>query len=105
MAGTTLKKQDLNRLTKSYPFVRREPRYRYIADQPTRIESGTATFSGTDTATATFAEAYSTAPTVTASPLSDDIVVYVESVSTAGVTFRSSAPTSATVHFHVIRIG
>ena len=39
MGSTTFRKRDLSRYMRVYPFVRRTPRYEYVADKPTRIEN------------------------------------------------------------------
>ena len=68
------------------------------------LESSTVTFSGTDTATYTFAQTYTIIPIVTA--LADQGVnIYVESVTLTQAVIRSSQKGFFTAYVHVFDSG
>lgn len=96
---TYFQKFDRNRLMKTYPFIQRTPRFVHIASTGVNFEIGQACFNGSHTVTYTFERSYSTPPTIVIAPRSDDVVVWISSISASSVTFEASAPTNACVDF------
>ena len=111
MAGTKFKKRDLNRFRRVYPFIKREPRNAYVADEPVTIEAGSIEFSGGSSVTYAFSESFTGAPTITAisvdseSNNSANVNIFVSLVTKSRVTFESSQDFNGTIHFHAIEIG
>jgi hypothetical protein len=102
MGATTFKKIDLNRYAKAYPFLRREPKYSLQASSPVSLESAVLDFAGSDEATYTFLNPYSSAPTVSATSMNDSINVFIKSVSTNQVTVGASVANSEQVSIIVV---
>jgi len=96
---TYFQKFDRNRLMKTYPFIQRTPRFVHIASTGVNFEIGQACFNGSHTVTYTFERSYLTPPTIVIAPRSDDVVVWISSISASSVTFEASAPTDACVDF------
>ena len=90
MGSVTLKKRDLARYAKVYPYTRQEPRYFYAADESFALESVTVDFEGTDQAIYVFTNKYDSAPVVVVSPLEDSFNVSVSSISTTQVVIKAS---------------
>jgi len=111
MATST--KRDLQRYRKTYPYFRHPPRYAYFASSPLGddviLEVGEITFSSAATGTHSFAEAFTSAPTISGiavDTLGDgnaNVNVYVEAISTSSVTFRASAPFTGKISFQAIQ--
>ena len=107
--GTTFKRVDRNRLRKTYPYLRRRPRYAYMSDKEIVIEVGKVAFNTTDSAVYTFTETFAGVPTVVGisadtGDSSADVNILVSDISTASVTFRASQLFTGEVNFHVIYI-
>jgi len=102
MSSATFTKKDLNRYSKAYPFTRKEPRHVFYSTETFAIENGIVSFAGSDTATYTFLNAYTTAPTVVATPLDDSFNVYIQSVSLTSVVIGASAPNNKTATVVVV---
>ena len=110
MAST---RRDLQRYRKVYPFYRRPPEYVYVASSPLGddviLEVGTITCSATDTGTYLFTESFTSAPSIsgialdTTVPGDANVNVYVESISTSQVVFRTSAPFTGKISFQAIQ--
>ena len=119
MGSTTFRKRDLSRYMRVYPFVRRTPRYEYVADKPTRIEIEKLVFTNSSEVSYTFrggslpGGGYSSVPIVTAtsveiaasSPQGADVNVYVTAVSQYAVTLESSHSFTGEVHIQIMWIG
>ena len=75
MGSTSFKKRDLNRWKKTYPFVKRTPRWAYISDMGFQMEVGVVNFDYSDgpdkvyTFECPFPEAPAFPPVVTAVPI------------------------------------
>ncbi len=110
MGKASFKKRDLNRFRKVYPYIRKQPVYEYCSHVPMDIEVGEITFTATDTGSHTFSLSFTTIPTITAISYDStggggaDVNIYVHSLSTTSVTFKSSAPFTGKVHFQAIRV-
>jgi hypothetical protein len=108
----TSRRQDQQRFRKVYPYYRRPPRYVYVASSPLGddvvLEVGSVTFAGGDTGTYNFTETFTSAPSITAIALDTTVAgdanvnVYVQSISTTQVIFRTSAPVTGKVSFQAI---
>lgn len=74
------------------------------------FETGAITMTGEITTTYTFTETFPSAPIITAISADNTVVdggnvnVFVSSVSTTSVTFKTSAPMTGKIHFHAIYI-
>jgi len=68
----------------------------------TSFESHEVTFTNTDTATQGFSNSYSSPPTVMISPYQSNINIFISSLTSTGVTIKSSTPFTGTVHLQVI---
>jgi hypothetical protein len=110
----TFSRRDRNRYRKVYRYLRKKPKYEYIADQDLTILSGQATFTATaGPITVLFEDCDPTAlflsvPSVVAmacdSESNDtaDVNIYATSVSLTQVVFEASQDFTGTVHFQVI---
>lgn len=103
MSSATFTKKDLNRYSKAYPFTRKEPRYVFYSTETFAIENGIVSFAGSDTATYTFLNAYTTAPTVVASPFDDSFNVFIVSISLTSVVISASVPNNKTATVIVVQ--
>jgi hypothetical protein len=111
MAST---RRDLQRFRKVYPFYRRPPRYVYYASSPLGddvvLEVGEIVCANTDSATYNFTESFTSAPSISGISLdttvtgSANVNVYVQSVSTSQVVFRTSAPFTGKILFQAIQV-
>ncbi len=111
MAST---RRDLQRYRKVYPFYRRPPEYVYVASSPLGddviLEVGSITCASSDTGTYNFTEAFTSAPTIsgiavdTTVPGDSNVNVYVQSISTTQVVFRTSAPFTGKISFQAIQV-
>lgn len=112
MASST--RRDLQRFRKVYPYYRKPPRYSYIASSPLGdnvvLEVGDITMSGTDTGTYSFTESFTSAPSISGITKDTTVAgdanvnVYVQSISTSSVTFRTSAPFTGKISFQAIEV-
>jgi hypothetical protein len=110
MGKSSFKKRDMNRFRKVYPYIRKLPVYEYCSDSPMDIEVGEVTFTATDTGSYTFTSTFITVPTITAISYDStggggaDVNIFIDTLSTTSVTFKSSAAFTGKVHFHAIRV-
>ena len=110
MPSLTFKKQDFSRFVKTYPFVRREKRLRFVGTKDSVIESGKVTFSNVDEGVYTFTSAFPSAPFVTAASVDTtgkgaaSVNVFVDSVTTTQARVKSSAPFTGEVHIHAVYV-
>ena len=112
MGSTTFRKRDLSRFMKVYPFVRRTPKWGYVSDRPTIMETARLVFSSQSSITYTFLEdGYMNVPTVTAisvqtesGPNGADVNVYVTAISRYSVTIESSEAFTGEVDIQVIYV-
>lgn len=106
------RRQDQQRFRKVYPYYRRPPRYVYVASSPlgdnVNLEVGSVTFAGVDSGTYNFTETFTSAPSITAISVDTTVAgdanvnVYVSSISTTQVIFKTSAPFTGKVSFQAI---
>jgi hypothetical protein len=111
MAST---RRDLQRFRKVYPFNRRPPKYVYVATSPLGddviLEVGSIICTSTDTGSYFFTEPFTSAPSVsgitvdTSVPGDANVNVYVESVSTSQIVFKTSAPFTGKISFQAIQV-
>lgn len=104
MPTSISKKIDRNRYYKTYPFIQRNPRYAYLSDTNIKQEIGEICFNGADSVSITFAGSYLTVPNVIATPINDDVNIWLESVSLTGATIKSSYATYACVSYQIMEI-
>ncbi len=100
---------DLQRYKKTYPFLRRQPRYFYLTESDLAaaiIETTSASFNDSDEITYSFTKAFTAAPQVTVTPVGSDanFSVFVSSVSSSSVTVKASTPNNGAVHIHAIQV-
>ena len=111
MASTKLKRRDINRFRKVYPYLRRRPVYSFVSNEEFVVEVGKLSFSNSSSETYTFAETYNSAPTVTAIAVDSEdsgaanVNVFITSLSTTSVTLESSDAFTGQVHFQIIKVG
>jgi len=111
MAST---RRDLQRYRKVYPFYRRPPRYVYTASSPLGddvvLEVGEIVCTATDTATYNFTESFTSAPSISGIAVDTTVTgdanvnVYVDTVSTSQVIFRTSAHFTGKISFQAIQV-
>ena len=105
MATISGRATDKNRFKKIYPFVRRRPVTSLSGSVDMIFENGTITMTAASTGTYTFTSTFPSAPVISAVTADSTIVnsanvnVFVTSVSTTAVTFRTSDVMTGTIHF------
>jgi hypothetical protein len=109
MAGTKINKRfDMARLRRTYPFVRRKPRYAFKSDDIITFETAALTFTIADTGSHIFAETFTSAPIVTVTSVDTgtnaNVNVWVSQVTSSTITVRSSAIFTGEVHIHALLI-
>ena len=116
MAKTKLKKRNLNRYRKIYPYLRRAPKNGYVSDRPTLIEVGSVSFSNRSSYTYEFQNAFKGIPTVTATAVDiddgpdfkesgdADVNVFISSISSKRMTIETSQEFTGRIDFHIIEI-
>jgi hypothetical protein len=104
MAIAVMRNLDKSKLTKVYPYVRREPRIVKVTDKNVSFEIGTIAFNDNMEIRYNFMGQYSFPPTIVLSPRGDNVNVWISQIDKFGVTFKSSAPTSAYVEFQALSI-
>ena len=102
MGRVVLRSRDLNRYRKTYPGVRWAARNVYTTEEPFALESGTVEFNGSDSATYTFLNEYTSVPNVVATPLDDSFNVFILSISTTSVVIGASTPNNAAASVVVV---
>jgi len=102
MGATIFRKFDLNRFSKVYPFLRRQPKYSYESNSQVVLESAILSFDGNNQVTYNFLNTYSSAPIVVATSQNDSFNVFIQSVSTTSVTIGASASSSYSVSIFVV---
>ena len=111
MAGSKFKKRNINRFRKVYPLIKEMPVNSFVGDKALILEVGEFTFTATDTGTYNFNESFSSAPTITAITVDSlsnneaNVNIFVTSITTTSVTFKSSQAFSGAVQFHAILVG
>jgi hypothetical protein len=110
MAKTVFKKKDRNRYRKVYPYIRKAPSYVLCSDKEAEIEIGSVSFTNSSVGSFTFKSSFKTVPVITAISYDSDnngtadINVYIDSITTSAVIFKTSAVFTGKVQFHAIRI-
>lgn len=102
MGSVTLRKRDLARYAKVYPYSRPDPRYVYVSDESFILESATLDFNGSTSVTYSFVNTYLSVPTVVATSLSNAFSVHVSSISTTQVTITASVANNDAVSIVVV---
>jgi len=107
MGTTKSKKRNKNEYKKVYPYVRRRPVYTYELDKETVIETARVEFTDSDTESYTFTETFPGAPSVTATVESptEDLNVFVASITTTSVTVSTSESFTGYVNIHAVYVG
>lgn len=109
MATVTLKKRDLNRFIKIYPYSRLEKREVEEASGDFKIETGLVDFTNEyGPKTYSFVESFISAPSISAISVvtsdNSNVNIYVTLISTTAVIFESSAPFTGQVSFSAIQV-
>jgi len=102
MGSVTLKKRDLARYAKVYPYSRQEPRFIYMANETFALESTTVDFNGTDQASYSFSNVYLSVPVVIATSLDDSFNVFISSISTTSVVIKASIANNSSASVVVV---
>lgn len=109
MATVTLKKRDLNRFSKVYPYARFEKREVTNTTEDFKVETGTVSFLNEDgPKTYGFIQTYTSVPSISAISVNtvgnSDVNVYITSVTVSAVTFEVSAPFTGQISFTAIQV-
>jgi len=109
LSTVVLKKRDLNRFTKIYPYARFPKREVTETNDSFKLETGAISFSEeSGPKIYNFVESYSSAPSISAISVETsqnaNVNVYVKSITTSNVTFEVSAPFTGQVTFTVIQV-
>lgn len=109
MATATLRKRDLNRFTKVYPYARFEKREVIEASETFKVETGSIDFvNESGPKTYSFTESFSSVPALSAISVDTtdnaNVNVYITSISTTSVTFESSAQFTGSVTFSAMQV-
>tara|TARA_Y100000310_G_scaffold76637_1_gene73136 strand:- start:1243 stop:1581 length:339 start_codon:yes stop_codon:yes gene_type:complete len=108
MAWTKLKKRDLQRYRKIYPYIRRQPKYAFLSDKQAQMEVGSIPFTNASSGTYIFKEYFQSVPYISAISYdsevngSADVNIFVKSISTTQVVIEASQQFTGKVHFHAI---
>jgi len=102
VSSTVFRKTDLNRFSKTYPFLRREPKTGYVSDTSIVLESATVDFEGNDEVVYTFQNPYTSAPVVVATSLNDSFNVFIKAVSLSSVTIGASVANNFSASVFVV---
>ena len=109
--GTKLKRRNLNRYRKVYPYLRKRPVYSWQGDEQMALETARVTFTASNSETYKFKQSYASTPTVTAVSVDSqgngtaDVNVYISSVSTTQAVIETSGPFTGEVHIQIMAIG
>ena len=106
---------DLNRIQKTYPYIRRKPIYRFIGETSDSASGGTGsisaeietaeiTWDGLSTKTYNFTVSFSSIPKVVAISKNDNINVFIDSVTINSVTVSASAVSNESFIIHAINV-
>ncbi len=109
MATVTLKRRDLNRFSKVYPYARFEKREVTETSEDFNVETGEIEFMNEEGPKVyNFVSSFASAPAISAISLQTtdnaDVNVFVNSVSTTSVSFSVSAPFTGKVIFSAIQV-
>lgn len=109
MATATLKKRDLNRFTKVYPYSRFEKREVLESSSALKIETGLIDFTNEyGPKSYSFVESFASVPSISAISITtsdnSNVNIYVTMISTTTVSFESSAPFTGQVSFSAIQV-
>ena len=103
--AVTFKKIDRNRWRKVYPTVRAIPRQSWIPDNDAILETAMISFTNSSEQSYTFTGTYTSAPTVVAIADTEDVNVFISSVTTLTVTVGASAAFTGNVYLQIILLG
>ena len=99
---------DLNRLRKSYPLLRRKPIFGKICadnQEGTIAEVAILPFNNQDTYVYTFTKEYIVAPNIAVSAEIENVSVFIKSLNVLQVEIQSSAPFTGNAHLQVYNSG
>ena len=109
MAKNTLTKRDLNRFRKIYPYIRRRIASKYVIEEEMIVETGTLIFDNENEKAHAFTSTFPTTPSISAVAVDTDgsanVNIFVSSISTTSVTFKSSNNFKGSVSFQAIYVG
>jgi hypothetical protein len=109
VATVTLKKRDLNRFTKVYPYARFEKREVTETSEDFNVETGVIEFANEDgPKTYNFVSSFASAPAISAISVqttdNSNVNVYINAVTTTSVTISVSAQFTGQVTFSAIQV-
>jgi hypothetical protein len=91
---------DLNRMRKTYPLIRRKPRFKELGSI-SGVELAHLVYNDSSTATYTFTNSYRLLPVCVVTPEQDNVNVYISSLSLTSITVESSYNFTGKVHIHI----
>lgn len=91
---------DLNRMRKTYPLIRRKPRFEELG-KVSGVELAHLVYNDSSSATYTFKNQYSLLPVCVITPEQDNVNVYISSLSLTSITVESSYNFTGKVHVHI----
>lgn len=91
---------DLNRMRKTYPLIRRKPRFEELG-KVSGVELAHINFNNSSSESYVFTKSYSVLPVCVVTPEDDDVNVYISSLSLLSITVDSSYPFTGKVHIHI----
>lgn len=109
MATATLRKRDLNRFTKVYPYARFEKREVVETSESFKVETGVIDFvNESGPKIYSFTESFTSVPALSAISLDTtdnaNVNVYVIAISTTSVTFEASAQFTGSITFSAMQV-
>lgn len=91
---------DLNRMRKTYPLIRRKPRFRELGTFA-GVELGQIIFNNSTSEVYTFKNTYTSLPICVITPENDNVNIYISALSLTSVTIDASFEFTGKVHIHV----
>jgi hypothetical protein len=100
---STSVKFDINRMKKTYPLIRKKPKFVDFTDagEIAGVEVATLTFANSSSEIYPFTKNYVALPICVISAESDDVNVYISALALDTITVESSFPFTGKVHLHI----
>ena len=103
---------DLNRIQKTYPYIRRKPIFRFVGEtsdnatggMAAEVETAEVSWGGLTTKTYNFTVSFSSIPRVVAISKNENINVFIDNVTINSVTVSASAVSSESFIIHAINV-
>lgn len=101
-------KYDLNRNKKVYPLIRSKPKFKFFNNnivEGVNVETALLEFNDSFEETYFFSKSYTEIPIIAATPESDNVNIFIVSLSTTQVKIQSSEKFVGKVHIQVFESG